>query len=123
MGEIYEVVIFTAAMQNVSIKIRFVKVNHFISIQYADWVLDRIDTTKCIQHRLYRQHATYKGPGFVKDLSNLGRDLSKTIIVDNLAENFALQPDNGIFIKTWLNDQNDTALSELSPLLKEITNK
>jgi TFIIF-interacting CTD phosphatases, including NLI-interacting factor len=40
----------------------------------------------------------------VKDLGNLGRDLSKTIIVDNLAENFALQPDNGIFIKTWLND-------------------
>ena len=56
-------------------------------------------------------------------MSRLGRDLSKTIIVDNLAENFAQQPDNGIYIKTWLNDVNDTALSELSPLLKEIVNK
>jgi CTD small phosphatase-like protein 2 len=55
---------------------------------------------------------------FVKDLSRIGRDMSKTIIVDNVAENFQLQPDNGIFIKSWFDDMNDTALSELAPLLK-----
>jgi CTD small phosphatase-like protein 2 len=43
--------------------------------------------------------------------------------VDNVAENFSLQPDNGIFIKTWLNDHNDNALEELAPLLKEIAIK
>jgi CTD small phosphatase-like protein 2 len=43
--------------------------------------------------------------------------------VDNVAENFSLQPDNGIFIKTWLNDHNDNALEELAPLLKEIAVK
>jgi len=32
------------------------------------------------------------------------------IIVDNVAENFQLQPDNGIFIKTWLDDPLDNAL-------------
>ncbi len=48
----------------------------------------------------------------------MGRDLSKIIIVDNVAENFQLQPDNGIFIRSWFEDTNDTALSELSPLLK-----
>ena len=37
MSEIYEVVIFTAAMQD-----------------YADWVLDQIDKNKYITHRLYR---------------------------------------------------------------------
>lgn len=58
------------------------------------------------------------GPVFVKDLSRIGRDLSKTIIVDNVAENFQLQPDNGIFIKSWFDDVHDTALSELAPLLK-----
>ena len=63
------------------------------------------------------------GPIFVKDLSRIGRDLSKTIIVDNVAENFQLQPDNGIFIKSWFDDMNDTALEELAPLLKEIVAK
>lgn len=67
---------------------------------------------------MYRQHALPYGPIFVKDLSRIGRDLSKTIIVDNVAENFQLQPDNGIFIKSWFDDMSDTALSELAPLLK-----
>jgi len=60
---------------------------------------------------------------FVKDLSRIGRDLSKTIIVDNVAENFQLQPDNGIFIKSWFDDMTDTALTELAPLLKGIKTK
>jgi len=86
-------------------------------------VLNQIDKPKRIKYRLYRQHALPNGHGFVKDLSRLGRDLSKTIIVDNIAENFALQPDNGIYIKTWFDDVNDTALSELAPLLKQIVKK
>jgi len=72
---------------------------------------------------MYRQHALPYGPIFVKDLSRIGRDLSRTIIVDNVAENFQLQPDNGIFIKSWFDDMSDTALSELAPLLKEIVKK
>lgn len=45
------------------------------------------------------------------------------IIVDNVPENFQLQPDNGIFITSWFDDVNDTALSELTPILKEIVKK
>lgn len=60
---------------------------------------------------------------FVKDLSRIGRPLNKTIIVDNVAENFSLQPDNGIFIKSWFDDMSDTALFELAPLLKQIVEK
>ena len=59
----------------------------------------------------------------MKDLSRIGRDLSKTIIVDNVAENFQLQPDNGIFIKSGFDAMNATALSELAPLLKQIVKK
>jgi len=72
MSEIYEVVIFTAAMQD-----------------YADWVLDQIDKEKRISYRLYRQHASPTGMVFIKDLSKIGRPLNKTIIVDNVAENFS----------------------------------
>ena len=50
----------------------------------------------------------------------MGRDISKTLIVDNVAENFQLQPDNGVFIRTWIDDPTDNALEELAPLLKEI---
>jgi CTD small phosphatase-like protein 2 len=55
---------------------------------------------------------------FIKDLSRIGRPLNKTIIVDNVAENFSKQPDNGIFIKSWFDDMSDTALIELAPLLR-----
>lgn len=79
---------------------------------YADWVLDSLDPNrKYIQHRLYRQHTinrSKEGPLIIKDLSKLGRSLQTTIIVDNLAENFLLQKDNGIFIRTWYEDMTDT---------------
>ena len=42
------------------------------------------------------------------------------MLVDNVAENFALQNDNGIFIKSWYDDMEDTELTKLTPLLKQI---
>jgi CTD small phosphatase-like protein 2 len=70
-----------------------------------------------IKYRLYRQHTSPFGNLIVKDLSKIGRNLSKTIIVDNVADNFALQRENGIFIKTWYDDMSDTSLYDLIPLL------
>lgn len=70
-SQYYELVIFTAALQD-----------------YADWVLDQVDVDRCITHRLYRQHAIPAGNYYIKDISRLGRDISKIIIVDNVAENF-----------------------------------
>ena len=100
----YEIIIFTAAMQD-----------------YADWAIEHFQNRGCISHRLYRQHALPSASGFyVKDLSRVGRDISRMIIVDNIAENFQLQPENGIFIKSWFTDEKDTALFELAPLLVAI---
>ena len=106
MANYYEIVIFTAAMQ-----------------EYADWILDKIDVNGLINHRLYRQHTRPKGNVFVKDLSLLGRDLSKTIIVDNSPDNFQQQIENGIFIKSWYNDPEDRALMNLAPLLGSIVER
>lgn len=40
-----------------------------------------------------------------------------------MPQNFRLQKENGIFIKTFYGDDtNDTALFELAPILKSITN-
>jgi TFIIF-interacting CTD phosphatase-like protein len=67
-----------------------------------------------IKHRLYRQHCDIDSDGnVVKDLSKLGRRLSRTVIVDNLPENFARQPENGIEILTWTTDAWDTELQKL----------
>ena len=60
---------------------------------------------------------------FVKDLSSLNRPLTRILIVDNIADNFSQQPDNGIFIRTWFDDESDNALKELAPLLQEIVEK
>jgi len=100
VSEYYEVVIFTAALQD-----------------YADYILDRLDSGGYISHRLYRRHTILQGSVHQKDLSKLGRDLARTLIVDNNAENFQLQPDNGIFIKSWYDDPKDKALLQLAPLL------
>lgn len=48
----------------------------------------------------------------------MGRDLRRIIIIDNIAENFKNQPENGIFIKSFFDDMEDTSLTELMPLLK-----
>jgi CTD small phosphatase-like protein 2 len=57
-------------------------------------------------------------------LSNLGRDIKKTIIIDNLAENFKYtQPYNGIHIKSWYDDMEDRELDKLLPFLKEIVER
>ncbi|CAE8608315.1 unnamed protein product, partial [Polarella glacialis] len=87
---------------------------------YADWVIDQIDPTGLIHHRLYCQHALPWGPIFVKDMSKLGRNLDTTLMIDNVQENFMLQPNHGIFIYTWYDDPEDTALYALTPLLDEL---
>lgn len=103
MSHFFELVIFTAGMQD-----------------YADWALEQVPNSHLISHRLYRQHASPQEGFYVKDLSRIGRDVSKTIIVDNLAENFQLQPENGIYICSWYDDSSDSSLVELAPLLAHI---
>jgi len=104
LSEYFEIVVFTAAMPD-----------------YADWILDNIDRTNRITHRLYRQHTTPHEDYAIKDLHHLGRDLSRTIIIDNLAENFNFTtPQNGIWVESWYDDMDDIVLGLLIPLLKQI---
>jgi TFIIF-interacting CTD phosphatase-like protein len=53
----------------------------------------------------------------------IGRDLAKTIIIDNSPENFTLQNDNGICISSWYDDPTDNALQDLAVPLLEIAIK
>jgi CTD small phosphatase-like protein 2 len=49
--------------------------------------------------------------------------MERTIIIDNISDNFVLQPDNGIFCSTWYDDMNDRFLDEITPLLTQIVEK
>lgn len=90
---------------------------------YADVILDQIDPNGHITHRLYRQHCTPDGEFHLKDISKIGRGLEKILIIDNLAESFTLQPDNGILVKDWFDDMEDTELPTLIPFLKNLVEK
>ncbi|EGR32757.1 NLI interacting factor-like phosphatase family protein, putative [Ichthyophthirius multifiliis] len=106
MAKFYEIIIFTAALND-----------------YANFILDIIDVKKSIAHKLYRQHTlTYNGT-YIKDLTVIGRDLNKVIIIDNTVENFQLQPENGICIQSWYGDPQDRALLDLIPILKDVATK
>ncbi len=56
----------------------------------------------------------------MKDLSWLGRSLEKILIVDNNPENFLLQPENGIYIKSWYENPEDRALIDLEKVLIQL---
>ena len=101
----YELIIFTAATED-----------------YANPIINAIEKDeKFFEYRLYRMHTTIIDNDFVKDLSKLGRDLNRTIIVDNMKQNYKNQPDNGITIRPfWGKDVEDTALVDLLDILKKI---
>ena len=87
---------------------------------YADIVIDGLDYNNLIDFRLYRQHTTINKGINIKDLSKLGRNLEKIIIVDNIEENYQLQPNNGINISDFEGDENDNELEYLLEDLLEI---
>lgn len=107
MGEIYEVVIFTASLS-----------------KYADPVLDQLDIHRVVKHRLFRESCYNNKGNYVKvrfllspsastiltnalplqDLSQLGRPMSDCIIIDNSPASYVFHPNNAVPISSWFND-------------------
>lgn len=70
--------------------------------EYADKVIAIFDPQdKYFAHRLYREHCTYVGGIYVKDLGSLGRPLETTILVDNSIHAFACHVTNGVPIPSF----------------------
>ena len=78
---------------------------------------------KYFDYTFFREHSVISGNDFVKDISRIGRDMRKVIIVDNMEQNFRLNKKNGIKIKPFYGEQNDNVLNELSKILILIVKK
>lgn len=103
MGEIYEVVVFTASVS-----------------KFADPVLDKLDIHQAVSHRLFRESCYNHNGDYVKDLSQLGRPLSGIIILDNSPVSYTFHPKNAVPVSSWFDDPHDTELIDLCPFLVDL---
>ena len=101
----YELILFTASTE-----------------YFAKPIINAIEENKkFFDFVFYRDCCIIIGNDFVKDLTRIGRPLDSTIIVDNMPQNFRLQKENGINIKSfYAQDPNDSALYDLLPILIDI---
>lgn len=88
---------------------------------YAGPVLDTIDPNGLIAFRLYRDSTVeFQGTQFVKDLSRLGRDLRRTVLVDNNLQATLASPDNSLMIEDYYGDNSDMELKRILSLLRRL---
>jgi mitochondrial import inner membrane translocase subunit TIM50 len=105
MAQFYEMVIFTDQLMT-----------------YGDPIIERLDPTRYVSHRLYRESAQYKNGEYIRDLSKLNRDMGQILYISSKPRSAELHPANVIPIKPWTYEDGskDTALLDLMPFLESI---
>lgn len=89
---------------------------------YANPVLDIIEKDdQYLRQRFYRESTVqFGGYPFVKDIRMLGRPIERTVLVDNNPYAMLATLSNGIPIKDFYDDKNDTELDKLIKLLDHL---
>jgi len=55
-----------------------------------------------------------------QDLSQVGRDLKETIIIDNSPTSYIFHPQHAVPISSWFSDAHDNELLDLIPVLEDL---
>ena len=107
------------------------------SLQYGDPLLDQLDIHGVVHHRLFRESCYNHQGNYVKvyhplitqcrtllisfqDLSQVGRDLRETIIIDNSPTSYIFHPQHAVPISSWFSDAHDNELLDLIPVLEDL---
>ncbi|GMH05206.1 hypothetical protein Nepgr_007046 [Nepenthes gracilis] len=88
-----EIVVFTAGLK-----------------EYASLVLDAQDRKRGISHRMYRDSRWEMDGNYVKDLSEMGRDSRRVMVVDDKPSLYVFQPENVIPVRPFVDDLGDRVL-------------
>uniref|UniRef100_A0A3B4B8Y5 FCP1 homology domain-containing protein n=1 Tax=Periophthalmus magnuspinnatus TaxID=409849 RepID=A0A3B4B8Y5_9GOBI len=89
--------------------------------EYAENILDILDPhKKLFRHRLYQDDCSCVLGHYIKDLSILGRDLSKTVVLDNAPHTYPHHLMNTIPIKSWSGQTEDRELQRLIPYMDKL---
>ncbi|KAL1655713.1 hypothetical protein SLS61_001737 [Didymella pomorum] len=102
VGELYEVVVFTAS------------VSKACPHSFLYW----LKLTSIV--RLFRESCYNHQGNYVKDLSQIGRDLKDTIIIDNSPTSYIFHPQHAVPISSWFSDAHDNELLDLIPVLEDL---
>uniref|UniRef100_A0A3B5LFM8 CTD (carboxy-terminal domain, RNA polymerase II, polypeptide A) small phosphatase like 3 n=1 Tax=Xiphophorus couchianus TaxID=32473 RepID=A0A3B5LFM8_9TELE len=104
MAKIYELFVYTCAKK-----------------EYAEKILEILDPQKKLfRHRLYQDDCACVLGHYIKDLSILGRDLTKTVVLDNAPHTYPYHLMNTIPIKSWSGGPEDKELQKLVSYMERL---
>jgi RNA polymerase II subunit A small phosphatase-like protein len=130
VGELYEVVVFTASVSKVFNPFGLAQA-HDGSTAIHSWTSSTymvLCTTGCFARAATTTKGTMSRYATIlirawltlQDLSQVGRDLRNTIIIDNSPTSYIFHPQHALPISSWFSDAHDNELIDLIPVLEDL---
>ena len=90
--------------------------------EYIEIILEPIINQRYLyDYLLCRDYISIEKNDFIKDLDKIGTPLDKTVIIDNMPQNFRKHKENAIYIKSFFGEESDDkALIDLIPVLVNV---